>query len=172
MTKRVQIYVRQADQPFFDRARAMAGGNLSAAVADAVRHFVHASEQKELLGFRMYYAVCVNGDVHAGVQHDGRWRFLRASEPQSTGLIASFLEVGLYRHVPVCWSHIETTIQAAFKRQPSVQRQTRRVAVDNGIVEWRSDSGIRPIQTTEDALDVARAIFVLMESPMAASISA
>jgi len=38
------IYVTEADQPLFERAQALAGGNLSAAIAIALRHYVAAAE--------------------------------------------------------------------------------------------------------------------------------
>ncbi|MCB1044689.1 MAG: hypothetical protein KDC35_17230 [Acidobacteria bacterium] len=164
MTKRVQIYIKPEDQVFFDKARSIYGGNMSSAVAKAVRHYVQTVERKDALGFRVYYAVCVNGDVHAGVQHDGHWRFLHVAEPQIARQTASFLEVGLFKEVPRTWQQVESCITSAFQRHKTVACQTRRQVLENGIVEWRSDPSVRPIQTREQALEVARAIFILMEA--------
>lgn len=40
------IYVADADLQLFEKAQSIAGGNLSAAVAQALRHFVEAQEKK------------------------------------------------------------------------------------------------------------------------------
>ncbi len=45
------IYVADADMPIFERAQQLAGGNLSATIAQALRRFVEMEEAKES-GFR------------------------------------------------------------------------------------------------------------------------
>jgi EXLDI family protein len=70
------IYVADADLPVFDRAQALAGDNLSAAIVQALRRFVEAHESRDPAGGQLAEYAVQLGDNGTYVTRRFRGRLL------------------------------------------------------------------------------------------------
>lgn len=137
------IYVTDADQPLFARAQELAGGNLSAAIAQALRRYVADAEQS-------------SGDVTVTVSENGitvKKRFqgrllARQSVETPDGARAVTYHVYLTRHERYAvWSrNTPNWMRRDWKRGKDHQAWTR-----GGW--WQTESRLDVYETLEDLRD-------------------
>src|SRR5260370_1276250 len=80
------IYVADADVPVFEKAQALAGGNLSAAIAQAIRHFVVTADVESGEGEHVGEVVLTVSDEGIPMKKRFRGRLIAAQRvPTTTG---------------------------------------------------------------------------------------